>query len=93
MMIFTIVFYLFRVLSWYRYLMIIWVFSSWLPSVRDIGIIRFIGRMVEPFFNIFRRLIPSFGGMDLSPIIAFLMYDWGLRSLAQIITMLLQRFL
>jgi len=65
----------------YQALMIIYVLSSWLPATRATGPIQFIGRIVEPYFSIFRRLIPNFGGMDFSPLIAFFVFDWVTREI------------
>jgi uncharacterized protein YggT (Ycf19 family) len=35
-------------------------------------VIGFLREICEPFLRIFRGLIPSFGGFDFSPIIAFI---------------------
>ena len=35
-------------------------------------VVGFLREVCEPFLRIFRRLIPSFGGIDLSPILAIL---------------------
>ena len=69
----------------YQLLMIIYIFSSWFPEARETGVIQFIGRLVSPFLDIFRRLIPSIGGMDFSPIIAFFAFQWGVSSLIQLL--------
>jgi YggT family protein len=36
------------------------------------AILGFLRDICEPFLRIFRRIIPSFGGIDLSPILAIL---------------------
>ena len=36
------------------------------------AILGFLRDICEPFLRIFRRLLPSFGGFDLSPIVAIL---------------------
>jgi uncharacterized protein YggT (Ycf19 family) len=36
------------------------------------SVIGFLREICEPFLSIFRGLIPSFGGFDFSPIIAFI---------------------
>ena len=42
-----------------------------LPYSRTVDIvIGFLRDVCEPFLRIFRRLIPSFGGLDFSPILA-----------------------
>jgi uncharacterized protein YggT (Ycf19 family) len=34
------------------------------------AVLSFLRQICEPFLRIFRRLIPSFGGLDFSPILA-----------------------
>jgi YggT family protein len=36
------------------------------------AVLGFVRDVCEPFLRIFRRLLPSFGGLDLSPIVAIL---------------------
>jgi YggT family protein len=36
------------------------------------AIVQFLRDISEPFLRIFRRVIPSFGGLDLSPILAII---------------------
>jgi YggT family protein len=56
----------------YRYMIIIYVLMSWLPSVRESFVGELLGKLVEPYLKPFRRLIPPIGGMiDISPIVAF----------------------
>ncbi|WP_256760261.1 YggT family protein [Cohnella sp. WQ 127256] len=56
----------------YRYMIIIYVLMSWLPSVRESFVGELLGKVVEPYLKPFRRLIPPIGGMiDISPIVAF----------------------
>jgi YggT family protein len=47
------------------------VMSSWVPEYRDHPIIRFVAFYTDPYLNLFRRIIPPFGMIDLSPIVAF----------------------
>lgn len=60
---------LFRI---YNILIIIWCVLSWIP--RGPGVLEdfrgAIGMIVEPWLNIFRRVIPPLGGIDFSPIVA-----------------------
>lgn len=69
----------------YFWVMIIWGFSSWMPDTREIGLIRFCGRLTEPYVNVFRRLIPSFGGMDFSYLIALFVYQWGVDQIIRLL--------
>jgi len=57
----------------YFYMILIYVFMSWLPSVRESFVGEFLGKLVEPYLKPFRRLIPPIGGiLDISPIIALI---------------------
>jgi YggT family protein len=43
------------------------------PYSRTVDVIvQFLRDISEPFLRIFRRVIPSFGGLDLSPILAII---------------------
>ncbi|HEY3051635.1 MAG TPA: YggT family protein [Gaiellaceae bacterium] len=58
------------VLVIFAYIITSWVrlpYSPWLNRVQ-----RFLYDVCEPYLRIFRRLLPSFGPLDLSPIIAVL---------------------
>ncbi len=73
----------------YRYVVIASVVLSWLasfniinygnPVVRQIG--HAIAAMTDPLLNPIRRVIPSLGGLDFSPIVLFI----GLQFLEQFI--------
>lgn len=58
--------------SLYRWILIIKVLTSWLPpqSLRH-PIFRFIDRITDPILDPFRRIIPSMGGADFSPVLVF----------------------
>jgi YggT family protein len=58
------------VLIIFAYIILSWVrlpYSPWLNRIQ-----RFLYDVCEPYLRIFRRLLPSFGGFDFSPIIAVL---------------------
>ncbi|MDX6548315.1 MAG: YggT family protein, partial [Gaiellales bacterium] len=61
----------------YVYLILIFVFIllSWvqLPYNIWVGRVRnFLHDTVEPYLRLFRRLIPPFGGLDLSPMLGII---------------------
>ena len=65
---FVTVFISVYVLIIFAYIILSWVrlpYSPWLNRVQ-----RFLYDVCEPYLRIFRRLLPSFGPLDLSPIIA-----------------------
>jgi YggT family protein len=39
------------------------------------AVIGFLRDVCEPFLRIFRRVLPSFGGLDLSPIVAIVVLE------------------
>jgi len=59
--------------SLYSYLLIIRVLLTWFPSV-DWSNQPFaaLSQISDPYLNLFRSIIPPLGGMDFSPILAFL---------------------
>lgn len=49
------------------------IIASWFPKMNYHPICLFVGRLTDPFLNLFRRIIPPIGGrLDLSPMLAFL---------------------
>ena len=57
----------------YSLLILAYIITSWvrLPYSRWLNRIqRFLYDVCEPYLRIFRRLLPSFGPLDLSPIVA-----------------------
>jgi len=60
-------------ISVYILLIFIYVLSSWIrvpysPSLRRIQ--DFLRDVCEPYLRLFRRVLPSFGPLDLSPVVA-----------------------
>jgi uncharacterized protein YggT (Ycf19 family) len=64
--VFTLVYFLlifaYILMSWFQL-----PYSIWLNRIQ-----RFLYDVVEPYLRIFRRFIPPFGPLDLSPIVAIL---------------------
>ncbi len=48
------------------------ILSSWVPEFQGSRVVQFIAFYTDPYLNVFRRIIPPLGMMDLSPIVAFL---------------------
>ena len=58
------------VLIIFAYIILSWVrlpYSPWLNRIQ-----RFLYDVCDPYLRIFRRLLPSFGAFDFSPIVAIL---------------------
>lgn len=68
-----IVLYLIRLLfGVYTMLLFIAIVGSWFPSFAYTRFMRFIRFYVDPYLQIFRKIIPPIGGvLDLSPLLAF----------------------
>ena len=49
------------------------VVSSWIPDLMRYRWMQMLAAVTDPYFNLFRRIIPPIGGViDLTPMIAFL---------------------
>lgn len=55
----------------YMIMLFIRVGSSWFPEYANHRFVLFVAYYTDPYLNLFRRLIPPFGVMDISPIVAF----------------------
>ena len=56
----------------YSWALIIYILMSWFPGARESSIGEFLGRITEPYLEVFRRFIPPLGMIDFSPIAAIL---------------------
>ena len=71
---------LLNIINLYLFVIIIWVVASWLqafgvidarhPVVRQI--LAVLSALVEPVLAPIRRVVPSIGGLDLSPLVLIL---------------------
>ena len=72
----------------YSMIIFVYVMMSWLPNTQNgvVGdIYRALGKLCDPFLNLFKKLIPPLGGMvDVTPIIALLVLQFGVRLLVMI---------
>ncbi|QQK80599.1 YggT family protein [Salicibibacter cibi] len=57
----------------YTIAVFIYVLSSWIPNLRESNFGQMLGKIVEPYLEPFRKIIPPIGGvMDFSPIVALI---------------------
>jgi YggT family protein len=56
----------------YTYMIFGYILMSWIPNLRESSIGEILGKFVEPILGPFRKIIPSIGMIDLSPIVALL---------------------
>lgn len=72
----------------YTMIIFVYVLMSWIPVSTGVvaDIYRVLGRVCDPFLNVFRRLIPPIGGMvDISPIVALLVLQLGVRLIISVL--------
>lgn len=73
-----------RLVDAYCLIIFVYVLMSWLPTDRGVlaDIYHVLGRVCDPYLNLFKRLIPPIGGMvDVTPIIALLVLQFAMRLL------------
>ncbi|MFN2488238.1 MAG: YggT family protein [Actinomycetota bacterium] len=58
-----------------------WVTMAWAPPPALSPAIEVIYRLTEPVMGFFRRYIPPMGGLDLSPLVIFLLISVIQRSI------------
>lgn len=51
------------------------IIGSWVPEIQETKVMQFIAFYTDPYLNLFRRIIPPLGVMDISPIFAFLVLE------------------
>ncbi|NWF62133.1 MAG: YggT family protein [Fischerella sp.] len=60
----------------YSTLLIIRVLLSWFPNINWYNQpFAALSQITDPYLNIFRNIIPPLGGMDFSPILAFVVLN------------------
>ena len=70
----------------YTFMIIGYVLMSWLPNLRESFIGELLGKFVEPYLSVFRRIIPPIGGvLDLSPILAVFALQFVAAGLVAVI--------
>ena len=71
-LVFSFVDILARVLS---YAIFIRIFLSWIPISRESRLVIFIYEITEPILGPLRRVVPSLGGFDISPMLGLLLIE------------------
>ena len=75
--------------DFYVGLIIVYILMSWLPSMPGIvgDLSQVLGRLCDPFLDIFRRIIPPIGGsgmaIDFSPVVAVLVLQIAARFIGR----------
>lgn len=78
-------------LNIYLFLLIARILLSWFPNVDWFSQpFATLSQLTDPYLNLFRSIIPPLGGIDFSPILAFLVLrilSQGVSQIAVITTM------
>lgn len=75
------------VFPFYFFGCIIYIFSSWVPGLRESSFMQAVGMLYEPLMAPFRKIIPPIGGMiDITPIIFLFVVRFFFMGLMMILT-------
>ena len=77
-----------QIINLYQFILIVYIIGTWLLNFNIINasnrlvftLMDAMYRLCEPSLNIVRKYLPSFGSLDLSPIIVYLGL-WFIKSL------------
>lgn len=85
----TIISLLMALCNAYTMVIFVYVLMSWIPTKTGIigEIYNFLGKLCDPYLNLFRRFIPPIGGIvDVSPIVALLVLQFGVYLIANLLS-------
>ena len=69
----------------YSYILILRVLLTWFPNLDWTNpILSNISAISDPYLNLFRGIIPPIGGLDLSPILAFVVLNISQNLLVKV---------
>lgn len=60
------------VFTCYGFMLLARILGSWFPAFAQSKIMGFIAYYTDPYLNIFRKIIPPIGFLDISPMIALI---------------------
>ncbi|MGG1514856.1 YggT family protein [Paenibacillus oryzisoli] len=69
----------------YYFMIIGYLILSWFPNARDSFVGGLLAKLVEPYLAPFRKIIPSIGFIDLSPIVALIALRFVVMGIAAVI--------
>ncbi|SEB42006.1 YggT family protein [Paenibacillus sp. GP183] len=75
----------------YYCMIIAYILLSWFPNARESFIGQLLAKLVEPYLAPFRRFIPSFGIIDLSPVVALIALNFVKTGLIAVILFIANR--
>ena len=74
-----------RLVDAYSLIIFVYVMMSWVPHEKGVlaDVYRALGMLCDPYLDLFRKFVPPLGGMvDVSPILALLVLQFGVRLIA-----------
>lgn len=71
----------------YSMVIFVYVLMSWIPVNRGVvaDIYNVLGKVCDPYLNLFKKIIPPIGMVDITPIIALLVLQFASRLVATIL--------
>ncbi len=63
----------------YYYMLIATILLSWFPDLRQTGWYQSLVQLTQPYLRLFRGLL-VFGQLDFTPILGFILYQFGLSA-------------
>lgn len=65
----------------YSMVLFVYVMMSWIPNMSGVvaDVYTVLGKMSDPYLDLFRRFIPPIGNVDISPIFALLVLQFVVR--------------
>ena len=79
---------LYSLMNAYSTVIIVYVLMSWIhmnPTGIVADIYRVLGKICDPYLDLFKKLIPPIGGMvDITPIIALLVLQFGVTFILRL---------
>ena len=77
-----------QIINLYQFVLIIYIIATWLISFNIVNtsnrfvysVMEALYRLCEPSLRLIRRYLPSFGSIDISPVVVYLLL-WFLKSL------------
>lgn len=73
----------------YMLMLFVRILGSWVPEIQQYRFMQFISFYTDPYLNMFRKIIPPIGFLDISPIIAFL----GLSVIEQTLIFIIRKII
>ncbi|MEG1503529.1 MAG: YggT family protein [Enterococcus sp.] len=78
-----------RLVYFYTILLVVYALMSWFPGAYQSKLGQMLGKICEPFLDLFRRLPLQFGGIDFSVMAAIIALNIALEVLQKILISLI----